>query len=297
MPVPNAKNNNQKYLIQKALPAIFIPIIAVLLCSGYTIAQTPDPYLQLLKENAKNGSATEQYILGRKYILGNGTVKDLSKGLQWLKKAAKNNYTPASLYLGKIYEQGIGFEQNFLEAVQWYKKAAGQGSESASMKIAPLTDKDPDQEFILYGNSLQKANKLSIRCALQKKGAEFLPQKGSSLCDQFNTNKLMPGSDLVQACYTSKNKLAHLEFRFPPTRPQNTLQRIHSKFLDKYGEPENSQAGSLYIWNFKGVKINFRYNPKYRTAFLRYSLPERQKQFIKQLQEKESNSTKQSYNP
>jgi len=293
MPVPNAKNNKQKYLIQKALLAIFIPVINVLLCFGYTIAQAPDPYLQLLKDNAQNGSATEQYILGRKYILGNGTVKDPYKGLQWLKKAAKNNYTPASLYLGNIYEQGTGLDQNFIKAVQWYKKAAEQGSESASMKISPLKDKDPAQEFILYGISLQKANKLSIRYALQKNGAEFLPQKGTALCDKFNTNKLMPGSDLAQACYTSKNKLAHLEFRFPPTRPQKTLQKIHNKFLDKYGEPTSSQAGSLYIWNFKGAKINFRYNPRYKTAFLRYSLPERQKQFVKQLQEKESNSTSQ----
>ncbi|MFW6414685.1 MAG: tetratricopeptide repeat protein [Thermodesulfobacteriota bacterium] len=296
MPFQKANNNIQALSMQKAHIAILVTLSIVLLCLESTTAQTTDPYLQLLKENAKKGSPTEQYILGRKYILGNGTVKDPANGLQWLKKASRDNYTPATLYLGKIFEQGTGVEKDYIKAVQWYKKAAEQGSDSASMKIAALEDKDPAQEFVLYDISLQKANKLCIRYALQENGAVLLPRKDSDLCDKFNTNKLMPGSDKAQACYTSKNKLAHIEYRFPPSRPENTLQDIHSRLSERYGEPQASRNGSQYVWKSKGVKIDFRYDARFRTAFLRYTLPQRQKQFVKLLKQKESNSSSQQDN-
>ena len=119
---------------------------------------------------------------------------------------------------------------------------------------------------------------------------EFLPRKSSELCDRFKTGDLMRGSDQVQACYTPEGKVAYLEFRFPYSNDSSKdLQRVFERLSQKYGDPDTPEEDSVqYIWEHRDVEIEFWYNAKYRTAFLRYSLPQRQKQFLKQLGQKNS---------
>ena len=270
---------------------ILLSGIVIFFSCTLSFAQSRDAYIEHLKQRAKNGSATEQYILGREYIQGNFTNNNLSRGLTWLKRAAKNKYLPAMLFLGKIYEIGIGTAKNYQKAARWYKKASEQGSQSAAIKLAPILEKNPEEEFIIHGLSLQKANKFSIRYTFQDQGAKFLPEESSDLCDRFRTNKLQPGSDQMQACYTRENKLAYLEFRFPNTlQSSKQIQNKFGQLKNKYGEPEKPEEDKpLYIWRSKGVKIDFWYNAKYSSTFLRYSLPQKEKQFLKQ---KNSSSAK-----
>jgi len=275
---------------QKHIFTLLFCLAVVMFTSTLSFAQSGDNYIHYLKQQAKKGSATEQYILGRKFIQGNITNQNSFQGLYWLEKAAQNHYVPATLFLGEIYEKGIGVERNYEQAIRWYKKAVKQGSESAEIKLASIINKDPGKEFTIYGISLQKANKLTASYALQNRGAKFLPGDSSQLCDRFRSKNLREGSDKVQVCYTPDNKIAYLEFRFPYTSGSpNHLQSIFQKLTEKYGDPEEPEDDSLkYVWKSKGVKIIYWYNARYNTAFLRYSLPQREKQFLKQTKGKNS---------
>ena len=65
-----------------------------------------------------------QIRLGRMYIKGHGTPKDMKKTMEWYRRAAEKGNAKAQTYFGWIYKAGQGVFRDYKIAAEWYGKAA-----------------------------------------------------------------------------------------------------------------------------------------------------------------------------
>ncbi len=73
---------------------------------------------------AEQGHAESQYDLGFMLILGEGTEKDVAKGLWWMEQAVANGNDYAARVLSDMYGKGLyGVELDGKRAAQWNEKA------------------------------------------------------------------------------------------------------------------------------------------------------------------------------
>ncbi len=73
---------------------------------------------------AERGHAESQYDLGFMLILGEGTEKDIAKGLWWMEQAVANGWDYAARVLSEVYEKGLyGVEPNTEKAAYWNERA------------------------------------------------------------------------------------------------------------------------------------------------------------------------------
>ena len=87
-----------------------------------------------------DGSIEELLQLGKKYLEGQGSQKDIRKGLECYKKAAEKGSLEAQLALGDRYRQGTEVEKDEQEAFRWYWQAAGQGNGDAQFWLGDAYD-------------------------------------------------------------------------------------------------------------------------------------------------------------
>ena len=87
-----------------------------------------------------DGSIEELLQLGKKYLEGQGSQKDIRKGLECYKKAAEKGSLEAQLALGDCYRQGTEVEKDEQEAFRWYWQAAGQGNVDAQFWLGYAYD-------------------------------------------------------------------------------------------------------------------------------------------------------------
>ena len=72
---------------------------------------------------AESEHAESQYDLGWMLILGEGTEKDIAKGVWWMEQAVRNGDTYAARVLSDIYRKGLfGIEADFGKADFWNKR-------------------------------------------------------------------------------------------------------------------------------------------------------------------------------
>jgi len=102
-----------------------------------TSPQLFDLYGRTLK-----GEASAQRDLGIAYLNGQGTPKDVERGLALLKQAAAQKDVPALLALGDLEAERTGNAlQRNSKAREWYEKAADAGSAEALYRLAELVRK------------------------------------------------------------------------------------------------------------------------------------------------------------
>ena len=96
-----------------------------------------------------DGSIEELLQLGKKYLEGQGSQKDIRKGLECYKKAAEKGSLEAQLALGDRYRQGTEVEKDEQEAFHWYWQAAGQGNVDAQFRLGYAYDhgKGVEQDY------------------------------------------------------------------------------------------------------------------------------------------------------
>ncbi len=132
--------------------------IAVLACALFICpeaARADDTDLQQLRQDARTGSSTAQYLLGMKYLEGDGVAQDPAAASQWLTEAASRGHEEAlkmlsdipfhetndinllqrlanggnpdaQMRLGEIYYKGEGVAQDLVAAYMWFALAAMQ---------------------------------------------------------------------------------------------------------------------------------------------------------------------------
>jgi uncharacterized protein len=72
---------------------------------------------------AEKNHGQSQYDLGFMVLLGEGTEKDVAKGLRWMKKAVVNGSRDAAKLLSDIYGQGLfGVEASPEKAAYWERR-------------------------------------------------------------------------------------------------------------------------------------------------------------------------------
>ncbi len=292
----------QPRLCSPAVPAVLLCLL--LLLSPQAVQAEDGSYkplpLHILEQRARNGTASAQYLLGRRSLLGQQAPQSASKGLKWLRRSAESGHPPALLFLAQAYEHGKNVPRDFVQAFSWYRKAADKGVEAALMKLRPLQSADPAKELLLFEVPLRRTNPFCIRYALESRGAALLETADPPGCDRFAASSLLKGADQVRICYAPDGGLAHLEYRFPPrtAEEEDPLPEHYRRLVAKYGEPQQTErqdgAPWKYVWRHRKVRIIFWHRPDRDTSFLRYLVPENQERLMERLQEQNASRMRQS---
>lgn len=83
--------------------------------------------LECYKKAAEKGSLEAQLALGDRYRRGTEVEKDEQEAFRWYWQAAGQGNVDAQFWLGYAYDHGRGVEQDYKEAMKWYQKASEQG--------------------------------------------------------------------------------------------------------------------------------------------------------------------------
>ncbi len=92
-------------------------------------------YATALKEftaAAEQGNAEAQLIVGKMYMLGQGTPKDLDRAIRWFKAAAAQGDLDAEFFLGAMY---LLPRKDVSEGLKWLQIAAQRGSPDAQVLL------------------------------------------------------------------------------------------------------------------------------------------------------------------
>ena len=88
-------------------------------------------YFHLAKTDAESGTPESYYTLGKLYVEGVGTGRDVEYGMYLLEKAASVGYADAAKYLGDMYLSEKYFKRNIDRVLHYYKRAASLGKSGA----------------------------------------------------------------------------------------------------------------------------------------------------------------------
>ena len=95
-----------------------------------------------LQKSAEKGNVKAQYILGVRYLTGEGIPEDRNKASEWIHKAAEGGYIDAQYNLGVWYyedKQSYRFvSQSNARAFEWIQKAAKQGDIDAQCLLGEM---------------------------------------------------------------------------------------------------------------------------------------------------------------
>lgn len=128
--------------------------------SAAEVLPVVEPKLFGLIRNAEAGNSDAQYLLGKKYLAGEGVDKDVRKALEWLQKSADLDHPGAALRLGIIFAKGEeGVEAVPEKAAALYQRAASKGDAQAQflLGVAYLYEKGIPQNTELGLEWLMKA--------------------------------------------------------------------------------------------------------------------------------------------
>jgi hypothetical protein len=91
-----------------------------------------------LRKHTDVADPVYQYVIGFRYLEGDGLQMDYVLALHWFTKAAEQGYAPAQSQLGFMYAMNYGAPRDAEKALYWYKKAAEQNYIRAIFNIGTL---------------------------------------------------------------------------------------------------------------------------------------------------------------
>ncbi|MBR0239422.1 MAG: sel1 repeat family protein [Thermoguttaceae bacterium] len=119
-----------------------IQIIVILLISSVVFAEgTSDSTISAIRNAAEQGDPDAQYLLGRSYYYGKGTVQDKQLGIYWLQKSAEQNHALAQFKLAHFYFRDRS-KVDKSEALDLLKKAAEQNLPEAQYYLYTVYSND-----------------------------------------------------------------------------------------------------------------------------------------------------------
>ena len=102
--------------------------LAVFLLLTLSVTARADPErFRMIREEAVNGDAKAQNMLGVYYQLGLSTEQNDAEAAKWFLKAAEQGHGEAQFNLGDAYEHGKGVPLDLKEALAWYRKSCDNG--------------------------------------------------------------------------------------------------------------------------------------------------------------------------
>ena len=107
-----------------------MPSIIVLAAFQPGLAETQLD-VEEIRQEAEQGDAGAQFILGLMYHTGEGVPEDDREAVKWFRKAAEQGFAVAQNNLGAHYVNGEGVPEDYVKAYAWVNLAAAQGDEKA----------------------------------------------------------------------------------------------------------------------------------------------------------------------
>jgi TPR repeat protein len=98
--------------------------------------------LQRLRDDAQDGSALAQYVLGAMYQLGEIVAQDDAEAAKWISRAADQGLPLAQFVLGGMYMLGQGVPEDAMRAYVWLSLSATQ---AAQISGAPRLTRDAQE--------------------------------------------------------------------------------------------------------------------------------------------------------
>jgi TPR repeat protein len=83
-------------------------------------------HLQRVREDAEEGSALAQFLMGTMYQLGEIVPQDYAEAAKWIGRAADQGLALAQFALGGMYVLGKGVPEDAVRAHMWFSLAAAQ---------------------------------------------------------------------------------------------------------------------------------------------------------------------------
>ena len=102
----------------------------------------PETGTEALRSAAANGNASAQFIVGGRYLDGQGVAQDFAKALYWYQQAATRGLAPAQYRLATLHELGKGTAADPVQALAWYERAALGGNVKAMHNAAVIAAGD-----------------------------------------------------------------------------------------------------------------------------------------------------------
>lgn len=122
-----------------ALFRILTPLLLTLLVVIYSSQAQSDNSDSIQAVATEFGDPTSLYLLGRKYMRGDGVERDINKAVKWFTQAAQKNHLKASYELAKIYFEGKDeIETDFSLSAKWLLEPALRGNDDAQYKLGIL---------------------------------------------------------------------------------------------------------------------------------------------------------------
>jgi len=122
-------------------------IVCCLSLSSIALAQTSD--IQALQQEAEQGDARAQYLLGSAYREGKGVLQDYKEAATWYRKAVDQDFVVAIKALALCYEYGRGVPKDQVKAVELYIQAWMLADEQEAEYVANTLE----QTFLPLGGS------------------------------------------------------------------------------------------------------------------------------------------------
>jgi len=91
--------------------------------------------LKLWLMKAERGDPAAQYLIGFKYVRGDGVQQNWTEAAKWLRASSDQGHPDAQWSLATLYELGFGVSQNYEEAFRLYRLAAAQGVVEAETNL------------------------------------------------------------------------------------------------------------------------------------------------------------------
>jgi hypothetical protein len=114
--------------------ALFISMIAVLICACSSTAKLSQQDLDQLFQKAQSGDAKSQNTLGSMYANGENVSKDEAEAVKWLLLAAKQGLPVAQRNIGICFNNGYGVPLNKVEAYAWFNLCANSYDDARELR-------------------------------------------------------------------------------------------------------------------------------------------------------------------
>ena len=126
--------------------------LAILLDDEESFSVSEEDVFKLYQKAAEEGFYHAQAEYGKRLLHGQGTAKNVEKGLAAIRQAADAGYTEAQTALYWIFEKGLEVPRDPDAAALWLKKAAESGDKYALFTLALRKIKHgPEQSIVDQG--------------------------------------------------------------------------------------------------------------------------------------------------
>jgi len=219
---------------------------------GQADAQFNSPYkggLGILAEEAEQGDADAQFMLGNLYDTGAGVPRDLAqaaacfrKAAEQYRKAAEKGDAHAQAGLGDLYREGHGVPRDYTQAAFWLRKAAEQGDAEAQFSLGDLyySGRGVSQDYTQAAAWFRKAAEQGYAAAQSMLGYLYLDGQGvpQDYAEAYFWYDLAAGkldaSDAEQVAKFRDEAASHLT----PADQSRVQQRVRKWFEAHQAKPQ-----------------------------------------------------------